>query len=723
MPANEPEFTFEIAGNHFHVVAFKAREKISDLFQIDLQLATEEEVDFPDVIGQAAIFTIEGIESERRFHGIVNRFAQTGSSGRFFLYTAQVVPSAWLLNLEQDCRIFQNKTVQEIIQQIMEESSIASDAFDFRLHENYTARPYCVQYDETDLNFLNRLCEQDGIFYFFEHSQEGHVMVFGDGQVNYQPIEGEAQIEYNPDSSMVAEEEAVVSFRFDRQLTPGKFSTRDYNFTRPSLDLTSEQTAEDNTEREIFEFPGLYEEQSDGDRLAQVRLQQTVMFRDLASGTGVCPRFVPGFTFTLSGHSLDSLNQEYLLTEVIHEGSQPQVLAERSRTDEPSNYINSFKAVPSSITIRPERRTQRPRIRGVHTAVVVGPSGEEIYTDDMGRIKVQFFWDRNGQSDENSSCWIRVSQAWAGSGWGALFIPRIGQEVVVDFIEGDPDRPLVTGTVYHGTNTPPWDLPDEKTKSGIKSESSTGGGGNNEIRFEDKADNEELYMHAQKDMNIEVNNNHSRTVGANDSLSIKKNRNIHVKQNCEEKIDQQRKLTIKGKHERTAENDETINITGKRKLTAGTEEHKVNGNRKLDVTGNENYTVTGSRTFRARSETHTIGTTRQVSSQSETKRVSSSRTFTAGVETYTVTGARTLTVGSENRTVTNQQTFLGMDVTTDSGAKFENFAGMKCSNHLALLMELKQLTNSVTNIKLEYTNVSCTQNGIELDPATLHIMT
>ncbi len=721
MAANEPRFTLEIGGNEFRVAAFTAREKISHLFTVDLELATEEEVDFGDVIGQVAVLTVEGIESERTFHGIVSRFAQTGTSGRFFLYAAQMVPSAWLLGLEKDCRIFQNKSVQEIAQQVMEESSIASDSFEFRLQGNYSARPYCVQYDETDLDFINRLMEEEGIFYFFEHSRDGHLMVFGDGTVNYQPLEGDATIEFNPGRNMVAEEEAVIKFGLSRQLTPGKFTLRDYNFNNPSLDLTADETDSENTEREIFEFPGNYTEQPEGARLAQVRLQQTVMFRDLASGTGVCPRFCPGFTFTLAGHSLDSLNQEYLLTEVIHQGRQPQVLAERSDTAASSEYLNRFKAVPSSITIRPERRTARPRIRGVHTAVVVGPSGEEIYTDDLGRIKVQFHWDRNGKQDENSSCWIRVSQVWAGPGWGAVFIPRIGQEVIVDFIDGDPDRPIVTGTVYHGTNTPPWPLPDEKTKSGIRSETSTGGGGNNEIRFDDKAGHEEIYIHAQKDMKVDVENNRTQHVGGNDTTTINKDRKLRVKQNCEEKIDRQRTLTVTGNHERKAESDETITITGKRKLTAGSEEHTVTGNRTL-TTNTENYTVTGARTLTLGSETRTVNGVRTVTAQSETSTITGTQALTAAIVNMVVSATRNLTVGLENKAVANQQKFLGMDVQTDSGAKFENFGGLKVSNHFALLMELKQINISAVNAAIGYTSLKIDQSGFELDTSPLHVI-
>lgn len=721
MAANEPRFTLEIGGNDFRVAAFTAREKISDLFLIDLELATVEEVDFGDVIGQPAVLTVEGIESERTFHGIINRFAQTGTSGRFFLYTARMVPSAWLLGLERDCRIFQNKNVQEIARDIMEESSIASDSFDFRLQGNYPSRPYCVQYDESDLDFINRLMEEEGIFYFFEHSQDGHLMVFGDGTVNYQPLEGDATIEYNPGRDMVAEEEAVIRFGFSRQLTPGRYTMRDYNFNNPSLDLTADETADENTEREIFEFPGNYEEQPEGSRLAQVRLQQTVMYRDLASGTSVCPRFCPGFTFTLAGHSLDSLNQEYLLTEVVHQGRQPQVLGERADTEAGSEYLNRFKAVPSSVTIRPERRTPRPRIRGVHTAVVVGPSGEEIYTDELGRIKVQFHWDRNGQQDENSSCWIRVSQAWAGPGWGAVFIPRIGQEVIVDFVDGDPDRPIVTGAVYHGTNVPPWPLPDEKTKSGIRSETSTGGGGNNEIRFDDQSDHEEIYIHAQKDMNVEINNNRTHTVGGNDNTTIEKNRTLHVKKNCTENIDQKLKLTVKGKHERNAKSDETIDITGKRKLTAASEEHTVTGARRLTA-GSENYTVNGSRTFNAASETQTITGSRSITAQSETKTITGNQNRTIAILNEIVSAMRSITAATETRTVANNQTFLGMDATTDSGAKFENFAGIKVSNHFALLAELKQINISVVNAHIGYTSFKLDQSGIEVNTSPLHVI-
>ena len=283
------------------------------------------------------------------------------------------------------------------------------------------------------------------------------------------------------------------------------------------------------------------------------------MFKDTAEGQSTVPRLLPGFTFTMHGHDLDGFNQEYVLYEVTHNGKQPQVLAERSG-GEGTQSGNSFLAVPSSVALRPERITPKPVIKGVQTAIVAGPSGDEIYPDAHGRVKVQFHWDRQGRNDENSSCWIRVSQAWAGTGWGAMFIPRINQEVIVDFIEGDPDRPIITGRVYHGTNTPPYALPGEKTKSTIKSHSSKGGGGSNEIRFEDKKGSEEIYVHGQKDWTIAINNDKNQQVGSNESLSVGNNRTKTVGNDQSETIGVNKHITVGSNHDEQigANKNETI---------------------------------------------------------------------------------------------------------------------------------------------------------------------
>ena len=557
--ANTSRFTCKINGSDLLVVDFEAHECISKPFQVDLTLASEEEIQFENAVGKPGTLTIAGEPEERHFQGLVARFMQIAMKGRFYLYQARLVPQIWLLTLRQDCRIFQQKSVPDIVREVLVDAGVTSDLFEFRLQGSYAQREYCVQYRESDLDFISRLLEEEGIFYFFEHTNSQHKMIMGDGTVNYQPIAGDSKVVFNPGDGLVSEEEAILQFKLMRQIRSGKYSLRDFNFEKPSMDLTAEQSDTENKELEIYDYPGVYATQGEGKQRAQARLQETVMFKDTAEGQSTVPRLLPGFTFTMHGHDLDGFNQEYVLYEVTHNGKQPQVLAERSG-GEGTQSGNSFLAVPSSVALRPERITPKPVIKGVQTAIVAGPSGDEIYPDAHGRVKVQFHWDRQGRNDENSSCWIRVSQAWAGTGWGAMFIPRINQEVIVDFIEGDPDRPIITGRVYHGTNTPPYALPGEKTKSTIKSHSSKGGGGSNEIRFEDKKGSEEIYVHGQKDWTIAINNDKNQQVGSNESLSVGNNRTKTVGNDQSETIGVNKHITVGSNHDEQigANKNETI---------------------------------------------------------------------------------------------------------------------------------------------------------------------
>lgn len=721
-PANESRLTCRLAGNDVLVSDFSAREKVSALFEIDLELATEEEIAFDDVIGQSASVLVEGQDETRYFNGIVNAFCQTGMKGRFFQYRAQVVPPVWLLTLQQDCRIFQNKSVPDIVQQIFQDAGIPGDAFEFRLQGNYPAREYCVQYRQTDFEFISRLMEEEGIFYFYEHGEESSLMVMGDGTVNYQPIAGEAQVVFNPSGEMASEEEAVIEFYLSRRIQTGKFTTRDYNFLKPSLDLTSENSGSTHTELEVYDFPGKFADENEGRHRAQVGLEAAVMYKDLGEGKSVCPRFSPGMTFTLSGHQIDSFNQEYVIVSVDHYAAQPGVLGERAASDQGTTYANTFRVIPSSVVLRPELKTVKPLVEGVQTAIVVGPSGEEIHTDEHGRVKVQFHWDRLGKKDENSSCWIRVSQVWAGTGWGGMFIPRIGQEVIVDFIEGDPDRPIITGRVYHGTNTPPYPLPDEKTKSTIKSNTTTGGGGFNELRFEDKSGSEEIFLHGQKDWNIQIQNNKAQSVGNDESLDVGNDRKKNVGNNQDESIGNNKTISVGADHNEDIGANQTIGVGAKRSFKAANEEHNVSANRDITVGSAETHTVGSSMTFDAALEKHNVSGQRTLNVGIEEKNITGMRKLTAAVENYTISGARTITVGTETKTITNQTTFLGMDVTTDSGAKMENFAGLKVSNHFALLMELKQICIGVTNAKIEYTSFKLDQSGFEVNTSPLHVI-
>ncbi|MDA8138490.1 MAG: type VI secretion system tip protein TssI/VgrG [Desulfobacteraceae bacterium] len=602
--ANAPRFTFKVGKTELLVVEFNLEERISAPFCAELQLASEDEISFDKMVGQIGLLTMESGDHDRYLHGVICRFVQNGINGRFFLYSAQVVPQFQLLSLEQDCRIFQQKKVPDIVKAILEESGLTADLFAFRLQGSYAQRDYCVQYRESDLNFISRLLEEEGIFYFFEHSKDKHLLVFGDGTVNYQPIGGQAKVAFNPGGGLVAEEEAVLSFHLAHQIRTGKYTLRDFNFEKPSLDLTADSSDKENKKRECYDYPGEYDATPEGQRLAQVRLQQSILFKERAEGRSVVPRLAPGFTFTLSGHDLTRFNQEYLLTDIVHAGAQPQVLGEKAGSAG-TRYENSFVAIPATVTMRPEVKTPKPIMEGVQTAIVTGPKGEEIYTDKHGRVKVQFHWDRLGLKDDKSSCWIRVSQLWAGAGWGAMFIPRIGQEVIVDFIEGDPDRPIITGRVYHGGNMPPYGLPGEKTKSTIKSNSSTGGGGSNEIRFEDKKGGEEIYIHGQKDWTIAINDNKNQTIGANETLSVGSNRTKSVGGDQSESIGNNKTIIVGANHTETIGANESITIGGSKSeaVAAASMENigavkalNVGGAYQVSVGGHMNETVAAAKT-------------------------------------------------------------------------------------------------------------------------------
>jgi type VI secretion system secreted protein VgrG len=569
--AREAKFLFKILGTELvtSVIDFTAHERISSPFEVNLSLVCEEEIKFDEVIAKEGLLTIRSDDVDRFLHGIINQFAHTGKKRDFQIYQARVVPSFWLLSLEQDCRIFQNKNVPDIVKQILQEGGIPSDRFAFRLQGQYPAREYCVQYRESDLNFISRLLEEEGIFYFFEHSKDKHILVFGDSKVVYKPIQGEPEVVYHPSNGMVPAEEYVYTFACSKRIHSGKVTEKDFNFEKPSLDLKTQEQEKTFQKLEVYDYPGEYLDQGRGKKLTQVRLQETVTFKEKAEGQSVCPRFTPGFTFKLSGHDRQSFDQEYLHVEVLHAGNQPQVLEELAAAGEFS-YSNEFIGIPSSVIFRPERITPKPIVEGVQTAMVVGPKGEEIYTDKYGRVKVQFHWDREGAYDEKSSCWIRAASDFAGGNYGIIFIPRIGQEVVVDFLEGDPDQPIITGRVYNADNMPPYTLPNEKTKSTIKSNSSIGGKGFNEIRFEDLKGKEQIFIHGEKDLDFRVKNDRREWVG--------RDRHLVVKRDKREKVERDKHVIIQRDEIQEIQRDHSQKISGKDSI-------EVASSRSISVSG------------------------------------------------------------------------------------------------------------------------------------------
>lgn len=456
------------------VVRFEGRETISRLFHFSLDLVSQDAwIDFDKVIGQPALLTIQGDPTPRHVSAIVSRFEQAGRGTVFTRYHAELVPAVWLLTQRKNCCIFQNLSVPDIIKQVFERANVPSDAYRFVLRGDYAPRDYCVQYRESDMEFAGRLLEEEGIFFFFEHSDAGHVLVMADHADAHPAIVAPETVNLAETGYGVTSEEFLSSFRFTREIRTGAVATRDYNFTRSSLTLAAEAEAAVHPELEAYDYPGGFQEIDRGAELAEVRLEEEQAATEVAFGRSDCRRLVCGYTFLFDGHERSSFNGRYLITAATHRGSQPQVLVQESGGAAAPDvvrplYENEVQCIPASRPFRPPRLTPRPIIAGSQTATVVGPSGEKVWPDEYGRVKVQFHWDRVGQRDERSSCWVRVSQNWAGQGWGGMFLPHIGQEVIVDFLEGDPDRPIITGRVYNADNMPYLALPENKLKSVIR---------------------------------------------------------------------------------------------------------------------------------------------------------------------------------------------------------------------------------------------------------------
>jgi type VI secretion system secreted protein VgrG len=540
------------------LMGFEGTEGVSVPFSFELDLVSENgNITFEDIIGQNVTVSIVLADGDSRlFNGMISRFSQvrgageiTGGGHQLAHYSATMVPWLWLLTRTSNARIFQALSVPEIAEKIFTEKGFSD--YKMFLHDTYEKKEYCVQYQETDFNFVSRLLEQDGIYYFFEHEDGKHTMVLADSPEEHKPCPKQETAHCHSGAGAVLEEDVITKIDKMQEIRIGKYTVNDYNFEMPTADLKVEVTSQNPLgpgERELYDYPAEYGIRAQGDRLANIRMQAEEARITTITGSSNCRAFISGYRFILAGHYREDMNNNtYVLVSVNHGAYE----AGGGSGGGDAYYTNSFTCIPFDVPYRPPLVTPKPMIGGVQTAIVVGPAGEEIYTDEHGRVKVQFHWDREGKKDEKSSCWIRVSQAWAGAGWGSMHIPRIGQEVIVDFLEGDPDRPIITGRVYHGTNMPPYSLPGEKTKSTIKSDSSLGSGGSNEIRFEDKKDEEEVYLHGQKDWTIVIENNKNQTVGNNESLSVGNNRTKTVGADQSETIGSNKTIQVGTNHTET----------------------------------------------------------------------------------------------------------------------------------------------------------------------------
>ena len=569
-PASEAKFLFELLDVDYDlsVVGFDVEETVSDTFVVNLTLAGKEKITFEDVKLQEGLLTVVGgvgailndESGDRYFHGIIRKFKHAGTSGRLQLYEAQMVPSLWLLSLEEKCRIFQDKPLKEIIETLLEEQDINSDMYEFRLNRDDIFIKFSIQYQETNLHYLSRLLEHEGIFYFFEHSEDKHLLVFCDTEAFYQDIAGQPFVTFNA-NGLLAEKENIHAFDFSERLRPGKLSQKNFNFKTPSVDLTTKQEGEIETDYEVYEYPGPYGETAKGDTMSQIRLEEIQALATRGYGDSNCPRLQPGATFTLTDHPHAGFNAEYFVYAVTHGGVQPQILQEHGSGGS-ADYSNSFSVIPANINYRPERISSKPFVPGLLSAIVTGPKGEEIWPDQYGRVNVQFHFDREGKMDEKSSCWLRVVQFWNGPTWGSQFIPRVGDEVLVSFINGDMDYPVVIGSGINAAKMPNYTLPVNKTQSGIRTRSTPGGNPDNynELRFEDKIGHEEIYLQGEKDWNILIKNDKGQYVGHDETLTVINNRSKSVGVDQDETIGVNKTINVGGNHVETIGSNMNLSV-------------------------------------------------------------------------------------------------------------------------------------------------------------------
>jgi type VI secretion system secreted protein VgrG len=494
--ANSPAFSVQVGAfgpEALSVSGISGTEGVSRLydFRVDFFTKDGEPLTVADLVGKDALLTLSVRDGSPRYvHGVVREVESPGLKTGRRRYRAHVVPKLWRLSQVHKSRIFQNKSVPDILKAVLGEGGIEVR---LALSGSYAAREYCVQYRESDFAFVSRLMEWEGIFYFFEHTDSGHTLVLGDKPSAHAPLTQGQTLPLRPRLGKEAVDgEFVYALEVVHRLRPGAVHLKDFDFEKPALDISGKGKASEGVAAlEIYDYPAGYVAPGVGKAAAGVRAEAAGMGGRTLTGEAIAPRLTPGFLLELDAPEDGTFAGEYLITEVVHSGMQPDVSGGSESLQ--GLYRNQFHLLPKAVPFRPRRLTPLPQIAGPQTATVTGPAGEEIHTDSHGRIKVQFHWDREGKKDEKSSCWVRVGQPWGGPAWGDVWLPRIGQEVIIRFLEGDPDRPLVAGAVYNGTNTVPYGLPGEKTKSTRKSASSLGSGGFNEVRIEDAAGEEEVF--------------------------------------------------------------------------------------------------------------------------------------------------------------------------------------------------------------------------------------
>ena len=597
--ANDIEFSFEVSGflGAFKVESFRVTEVLSAPFEMTLTVLSENHsITFEALSRKTGVLNIygQGLAMARQFNGSVSELSYLGTGRRYSRYQITLVPQLWFLNQRQDCRIFQNKTVPDIIRDVFDDAGMSD--YRFELSGQYQAKEYVLQYRESDHNFVQRLLAEHGLWFYFEHSDTAHTMVIVDSndaipELVSTPLNASyfGPMLFQSHGGGVADKEHIFDLEKIHRALTSDVSYSDYNYLTPKIPQNTAAQDGVNTDLKRFDYPGRYTSPDFGGQRIKEWMSEYRVDSDQVHASSNIMRLASGVSFEISGHPRSSINRDYLMFSVMHSGENPRVHEEEG-ADAPTTYHNQFVCLPRDVTYRAPKMAA-PVVDGPQTAVVVGPAGEEIYTDEFGRIKVQFHWDRYGQSDEYSSCWLRVSQSMAAPNWGAVYLPRIGHEVVVTFLEGDPDRPLVTGAVYNGLHNPPYELPEHKTRTVFRTQSHKAEG-YNEMHFEDENGQEMVYFHAQKKMRTKVLNNRYRDIGNDEELKVGRNQENEIFGDRKEDIHGHKTSVTKQTFKDRVEQDVTITYNANEsKQVAGEQKLTTYENRKTLIGGNDSLEV------------------------------------------------------------------------------------------------------------------------------------
>jgi len=684
----------------FHTLT--GTETLSRPFVLTAELlATDARIDRHALLGKPVTFTLptDGLMnalSPRYLNGKITRVAvrsQELSGTRYAVYQLTVEPDLWPMKRDRNLRIFQSQTVPQIVQTLLKEYAVNVET---RLAGNYRVWEYCVQYQESSLDFISRLMELEGIYYFFRHEADKHTLVLCDAPDQHQAFPGYGTIAYHvTPSGGVVTEEGISQWSLAESVTPGIYSTDDYDFRKPNawmLQARQNPASPVPGSVDVYDWPGHFVDHSHGESYARIRQEVWQAEHHSVSGSGTATGIAPGFTFSIINAPHFSDNGEYLVTSATYDFAENSYA---SGDTGDSRHNISFTVLPSSVTYRTPPETPWPKTHGPQTAKVVGPKGESIWTDRYGRVKVKFHWDRLAKGDDTSSCWVRVSSAWAGQGFGGVQIPRVNDEVVVDFINGDPDRPLIIGRVYNEASMPPWALPAAATQMGFLSRSKDGTADTaNALRFEDKAGEEQVWLHAEKNMDTEVENNETHSVGSNRTKTIGGNETTEVKKNRTETVDQNETITVHQNRTETVDGNETITVHSNRTET-------VDQNEKVRIGQNQAVTINGNQTLKvdqAKTETIALASMLNVGLAQNTN-IGAAYVLNVGAGWMTNVGAMQM-----HNVAMKYSLNAGRDIALSAGTNAEFSAEDKitlvCGESMIVLEQNGTITISANKIKL-----------------------